>query len=84
MKWILVGIIVLCNTFGDVLNTSGMKRYGELDDIHPRTLLRMAWQILRNPLVLSGLGCLAVSFFALLALLSIAPRGFASTVRSSS
>lgn len=77
MKWILVGIVVLCNTFGDVLNTAGMKRYGEVDDLKPRTLLRMAVSILRNPLVLGGLGCLAVSFFALLGLLSISNVSFA-------
>jgi drug/metabolite transporter (DMT)-like permease len=77
MRWILVGIIVLCNTFGDVLNTAGMKRYGEVDDLHPKTMLKMAVSILRNPLVLGGLACLALSFFALLALLSIANVSFA-------
>lgn len=77
MKWILVGIIVLCNTFGDVLNTAGMKRYGELDDLKPRTLLRMAVSIFCNPLVMAGLSCLAISFFALLGLLSIANVSFA-------
>src|SRR5512133_2787647 len=77
MKWLLVGIIVLCNTFGDVLITAGMKRYGELDDLKPRTIIRMAASIFRNPLVTAGLGCLAVSFFALLGLLSIANVSFA-------
>ncbi len=77
MRWILVAIIVLCNTFGDVLNTAGMKRYGELDDLRPRTMLRMSIEILRNPYVLGGLGCLAISFFALLGLLSIANVSFA-------
>ena len=32
MKWLLVAIIALCNTFGDVLNTAGMKRQGEVED----------------------------------------------------
>jgi drug/metabolite transporter (DMT)-like permease len=77
MKWVLVGIIVLCNTLGDVLNTAGMKRYGELDDLKPKTMLQMAVGVLRNPLVLGGLACLALSFFALLALLSIANVSFA-------
>jgi drug/metabolite transporter (DMT)-like permease len=77
VKWLLVSIIVLCNTFGDVLNTAGMKRYGELEDLKPRTLVRMALSIFRNPLVMGGLGCLAVSFFALLGLLSIANVSFA-------
>ncbi len=77
MKWALVGAIIACNTFGDVLNTAGMKRYGEVDDLRPRALLRMAWDILHNPLVLGGLACLAGSFFALLGLLSITNVSFA-------
>ena len=33
MKWLLVGIIALCTTLGDVLNTAGMKRQGEIEDL---------------------------------------------------
>jgi drug/metabolite transporter (DMT)-like permease len=77
IKWLLVAVIVFCNTFGDVLNTAGMKRYGEINDLKPRTMLRMTAGIFRNPLVMGGLGCLAVSFFALLGLLSIANVSFA-------
>ncbi|MFB3917937.1 MAG: EamA family transporter [Terriglobales bacterium] len=77
MRHILVAIIVLCNTVGDVLNTAGMKRHGEVEDLRPRALLQLAWSILRNPLVMGGLATLAVSFFALLALLSIANVSFA-------
>jgi drug/metabolite transporter (DMT)-like permease len=77
MKWILVGIIAMCNTCADVLNTAGMKRQGEIEDLSPRTLIHMVARIFRNPLVLAGLGALAVSFFALLSLLSIASISFA-------
>lgn len=77
MRWGLVGIIVLCNTFGDVLNTMGMKRHGEVDDLRPRHLLHLVWRILRNHYVLGGLACLTLSFFALLALLSISNVSFA-------
>ncbi|HJT53977.1 MAG TPA: hypothetical protein VJ848_09020 [Candidatus Angelobacter sp.] len=77
MKWILVGIIAVCNTAGDVLNTAGMKRQGELEDFRPRSIARMVLGILRNPFVLLGIGALAVSFFALLSLLSIANVSFA-------
>lgn len=77
MRWILVGIIALCNTLGDVLNTAGMKRQGEVEDLSPWTLLRMIKKIVRNPLVLGGFAALAVSFFALLSLLSIATVSFA-------
>src|SRR5712691_8990806 len=77
MKWLLVGIIALCNTLGDVLNTAGMKRQGEIEDLRPRSVAAMVKRILRNPLVLAGLGALAVSFFALLSLLSITTVSFA-------
>lgn len=77
MKWILVAVIAGCNTVGDVLNTAGMKRMGAVDDFRPRSMVHMVWAVLRNPLVLGGLAALAVSFFALLSLLSIATVSFA-------
>src|SRR6059058_6458556 len=61
MRWILVGIIALCNTVGDVLNTAGMKRQGEAE-LNPRAVAHMMARIFRNPLVLAGLGALAVAF----------------------
>jgi drug/metabolite transporter (DMT)-like permease len=77
MKWILVGIIAICNTLGDVLNTAGMKRQGEVQDLRPRTLLWMIRRIVVNPYVIAGIAAMAVSFFALLSLLSIANVSFA-------
>jgi len=76
MRWILVGIIALCNTVGDVLNTAGMKRQGEAE-LDPRSVAHMVARIFRNPLVLAGLGALAVAFIALLSLLSISNVSFA-------
>jgi drug/metabolite transporter (DMT)-like permease len=77
MRWLLVAIIAVCNTLGDVLNTAGMKRQGEVENLRPRTLFGMIKKILHNPLVLGGFGALAVSFFALLSLLSISTVSFA-------
>src|SRR5438128_12168694 len=77
MKWLLVGIIAVCNTLGDVLNTAGMKRQGEVEDLGPGSFAVMVKRILRNPLVLGGFAALAVSFFALLSLLSISSVSFA-------
>lgn len=77
MRWLLVAIIAACNTMGDVLNTAGMKRQGEVEDLRPRTLAAMIRGVVRNPLVLGGFGAMAVSFFALLSLLSIATVSFA-------
>ena len=42
MKWLLVGIIALCNTIGDVLNTAGMKRQGEVEDLRPGAVAAQA------------------------------------------
>ncbi len=77
IRWLLVGIIVSSNTFGDVLNTMGMKRHGEVDDLRPRHILHLVRSIVRNAYVLGGMACLAVGFFALLGLLSIANVSFA-------
>src|SRR5438876_9431712 len=76
MRWILVGIIALCNTVGDVLNTAGMKRQGEAE-LNPRAVAHMVARIFRNPLVLAGLGALPVAFIALLSLLSVPHVSFA-------
>ncbi len=77
MKWALVGVIVLCNTLGDVLNTAGMKRHGEVEHFHPHALARLIAHLFRNPFVLGGIASLAVSFGALVMLLSIANVSFA-------
>ncbi|HET8827587.1 MAG TPA: EamA family transporter [Terriglobales bacterium] len=77
MRWILVGIIAICNTLGDVLNTAGMKRQGEVPDLRPQSLFWMVRRAVVNPYVIAGIAAMAVSFFALLSLLSIANVSFA-------
>jgi len=77
MKWVLVAIIAVCNTLGDVLNTAGMKRQGEVEDLRPRSFGTMIRRIPRNPHVLAGFAAMTISFFALLSLLSIATVSFA-------
>jgi drug/metabolite transporter (DMT)-like permease len=77
MKWLLVGVIVACNACSDLLNTAGMKRHGEVHHFNPRALGRMAKDLARNPFVIGGIVSMAVAFFALLALLSVADLSFA-------
>ncbi len=77
LRWMLLGVIVFCNTIGDVLNTAGMKRQGEVESLQPGAIARMIGGIFHNPFVLGGLAALTASFFALLALLSIANVSFA-------
>jgi len=77
MKWLLVGLIVACNTVGDVLNTHGMKQHGEVCDFGPSGIRRLLRALARNRYIIGGIAASAVSFFALLALLSIANLSFA-------
>jgi hypothetical protein len=77
MKWILIALIVIPGTIADVLNTMGMKRNGEVYDFRPRPIFRLIASLARNPYVAVGVPAKAVSFFALMALLSIANLSFA-------
>lgn len=77
MKWLLVALIIACNTAGDVLNTHGMKKHGEVHDFGPGGIRRLIRALMRNRHVVAGIAVSAISFFALLRLLSIAPLSFA-------
>jgi drug/metabolite transporter (DMT)-like permease len=77
MKWLLVALIVACNTTGDILSTHGMKLHGEVRDFGPGGIRRLLAAIVRNRYVVGGIVACAISFFALLMLLSIANLSFA-------
>jgi len=77
MKWLLVAVIVACNTVGDVLSTHGMKRHGEVRDFGPRGMRSLIAALVRNRYVVGGVAAGAISFFSLLMLLSIADLSFA-------
>jgi drug/metabolite transporter (DMT)-like permease len=77
MRWFLVAIIAACNTTGDLLNTAGMKRIGPVEDLSLRSFFHVCLDIVRSPMVLGGIAALAVAFFAILSLLSIATVSFA-------
>jgi drug/metabolite transporter (DMT)-like permease len=77
MKWLLVLLIIASNSCGDLLNTAGMRRFGEVRELRPVALMHVVAGLARNKLVLGGLFCMAVAFFSLMALLSIASLSFA-------
>lgn len=70
MRWLLVAAIVGSTTAGDLLQSFEMKRHKQ------STLVRTAG-LLGRPLLLLSILCMAVSFFAFLALLRIADLSFA-------
>lgn len=75
-KWLLVAIIIACNSCADLMDTAGMRRYGKVTDLGPRGIARLIRSIVGNRFVLGGIAANAVGFFTLMSLLSIAPVSF--------
>ncbi|HKW68488.1 MAG TPA: EamA family transporter [Terriglobales bacterium] len=84
MRWLLVALIVGPGTVGDLLTTAGMKHHGEVNDFTVRGLARLLWQLSRNLYIITGIVAMAISFFALMDLLSIAKLSFAIPATASS
>ncbi len=74
--FVLMAIVVLTSTAGELLVTHGMKKVGEIDDFRPASLLRTMWRGIRCGWLVLGVAVLAASFFTLLAALSIADASF--------
>lgn len=68
--WMLLAIVVIAGTAGEISVTRAMKRIGEVHQFHPRALLRMLGRVFRISWMWLGIGLLAMAFFSLLALLS--------------
>jgi drug/metabolite transporter (DMT)-like permease len=80
MKWLLVALIVLSTSLGEVLQAAGMRRHGEIHDFRPNAIGRALAAMVRNRFVIGGVVAMAVSFFAFLKLLSITDLSFAVPV----
>lgn len=68
--WMLLAIVVLAGTAGEISVTRAMKHIGEVHRFHPRALLDVLGQAFRIKWMWLGIGLLAMAFFSLLALLS--------------
>jgi len=77
VKWALVAVIVAATTTGDVLKAKGMKQHGEIHEFGLGAFGRMLTMLSRNKLIIASVGCMAVSFFAFMALVSVAELSFA-------
>lgn len=77
MKWFLVALIAVATTISDVLQAAAMKQHGEIHDFRPGALGRVAALLVRNRLILASVAVMAISFFAFIALLSVADLSFA-------
>lgn len=77
MRWWWLFISVTASTFGDLMTAKGMAEHGELDPFAAKGLNRILYRIVTHRLVIAGIVFDAVAFFALMALLSVAPVSFA-------
>ena len=76
MKWLLLSIVVGATALSDLLQSHEMKRAGE-QSIGARGLSRMLRTIARRRELILSIGCLAISFFAFMALVQAEPLSFA-------
>src|SRR5262245_19012780 len=63
------------SSLGEILSAKGMKQVGDVS-FRPRALARAIWRMIRNPFLIAGVACMAVSFFSFISLLSYADLSF--------
>jgi drug/metabolite transporter (DMT)-like permease len=76
MKWILVTVMVVATVLSDLLQSFEMKRAGQ-QSVGARGLMRLLREIARRRFLILAIGCMAVSFFAFMALVQTEPLSFA-------
>jgi drug/metabolite transporter (DMT)-like permease len=67
---ILIAMIVLADSAGDVFLTKAMKQVGEISTINPRALLAIGRKAVSNKNFLSGIFFVAIAFFSFIIALS--------------
>ena len=75
--WLLLAVIVASTVTADVLQSHEMKSHGEVDDFRPSGLRRALTAMARKKYLILAVVCMAVSFFAFMALVQIADLSFA-------
>ncbi len=76
MTALMIAIVVIGGSAGDVFITKGMKQIGEISTVHLGRLATIAIRVLANRNFLVGVLFMAFSFFAFLAVLSWADLSF--------
>jgi drug/metabolite transporter (DMT)-like permease len=77
MTWLLVGGVVVSTVAADVLQSSEMKRHGEIVDFRPDRLGRVWIAMFRRRYLMASIVFMASSFFCFLKLLEVADLSFA-------
>lgn len=74
---LLVAIVVLASTGGDLAVAHAVRKFGEVKDFSFRGLLRILGRAFRQGWMWVGIALMAVTFYSLLALLSRQPVSLA-------
>ena len=75
--WLLLSLIIASTVTADVLQSHEMKRHGEIHDFRPSGLRRVLATLSRKKNVILAMVCMAISFFAFMALVQVADLSFA-------
>lgn len=73
---VLLFLIIVAGTAGELCVTRAMKAIGEVKDFRPMALLRFIAQAVRVGWMWLGVGLMTLAFFSLLAMLSIESVSF--------
>jgi drug/metabolite transporter (DMT)-like permease len=75
--WLLLAVIVGSTVIADLLQSHEMKRHGEIVDFRPSGVRRVLATLARKKNLILAMVCMAVSFFAFMALVQVADLSFA-------
>lgn len=75
--WLLLSVIVASTVAADLLQSHEMKRHGEVQDFRPSGLGHLLSTLARKQNLILAVICMAVSFFAFMALVQVADLSFA-------
>jgi len=67
---ILIAMMVLADSAGDVFLTRGMKQVGEISIVNPKALLTIGTKVISNKSFLSGIFFMTVTFVSFLIVIS--------------
>lgn len=76
MKWVLLAVVILATVTTDLLQSHEMKNHGRLARLRPGRLGETLAVLARRRNLILSVALMAVSFFAFLALLSMADLSF--------
>lgn len=71
LKAVLLFLVVVSGTGGEICVTRAMKRVGEVTDFRPMAVVRVILRAMKVPWMWIGISMMALAFFSLLAVLSI-------------